>query len=167
MKKMLIAYYSWSNGNTQRVAEQLQAVTGADIMRIETVQPYQGGYDAVMRQGQDEVEAGYEPPIRPALYDVQDYDVIAIGTPTWWYTIAPAVKTFLHSNNWHGKTVIPFMTNGGWPGTVLRDMRAACCGASFVQEKEIRFDSTGGAELVTPQQEIDAWVEGVRAQVLI
>lgn len=40
MKKMLIAYYSWSNGNTQRVAEQLQAVTGADIMRIETVQPY-------------------------------------------------------------------------------------------------------------------------------
>ena len=58
------------------------------------------------------------------------------------------------------------MTNGGWPGTVLRDMRAACRGASFAQDKEIRFDSTGGAELVTPQQEIDAWVDGVRAQML-
>ena len=94
MKKMLIIYYSWSNGNTERVAKQLQAATGADSMRIETVQPYEGGYDAVVRQGQDEVEAGYEPPICPTPYDVQDYDIIAIGTPTWWYTMAPAVKTF-------------------------------------------------------------------------
>lgn len=42
MKKMLIVYYSWSNGNTKRIAEQLQTATGADIVRIETVQPYQG-----------------------------------------------------------------------------------------------------------------------------
>ena len=167
MKKMLIVYYSWSNGNTERIAKQLQTATGADIMRLETVKPYKGGYDAVVRQGQDEVENGYEPPICPTPCDVQDYDVIAVGTPTWWYTMAPAVKTFLHSNSWHGKTVVPFMTNGGWPGTVLRDMHAACRGAAFVQDKEIRFDSTGGANLVTPQQEIDTWVESVRAQLFV
>lgn len=46
MKKMLIVYYSWSNGNTKRIAEQLQAATGADIMRIKTVQPYQGSHIA-------------------------------------------------------------------------------------------------------------------------
>ena len=28
MKKMLIVYYSWSNGNTERIAQQLQAATG-------------------------------------------------------------------------------------------------------------------------------------------
>ena len=99
MKKMLIVYYSWSNGNTKRIAEQLQTATGADIVRIETVQPYQGTHNAVVRQGQDEVNTGYEPPIRPTPYDVQDYDIIAVGTPTWWYTMAPAVKTFLHSNS--------------------------------------------------------------------
>jgi len=117
----------------------------------------------VVRQGQDEVNTGYEPPIRPTPYDVQDYDIIAVGTPTWWYTMAPAVKTFLHSNSWHGKTVAPFMTNGGWPGTVLRDMRAVCRGASFAQEREFRFDSTGGPQLVTPQSAIDTWVDEVRA----
>ena len=51
MKKMLIVYYSWSNGNTKRIAEQLQTATGADIVRIETVQPYQGTHNAVVRQG--------------------------------------------------------------------------------------------------------------------
>jgi hypothetical protein len=163
MKKMLIVYYSWSNGNTKRIAEQLQAATGADIMRIKTVQPYQGSHNDVVRQGQDEVEAGYEPPIRPMPYDVQDYDIIAVGTPTWWYTMAPPVKTFLNSNSWYGKTVIPFMTNGGWPGSVLRDMRAACRGASFAQEREFRFDSTGGPNLVTPQSAIDTWTDEVRA----
>ena len=30
--------------------------------------------------------------------------------------LAPAVLTFLTTNDFSGKTVIPFMTNGGWPG---------------------------------------------------
>ena len=32
MKKMLIVYYSWSNGNTERVAGKLQQATGGDCM---------------------------------------------------------------------------------------------------------------------------------------
>ena len=31
MKKMLVVYYSWSNGNTKRIAEKLANETGADI----------------------------------------------------------------------------------------------------------------------------------------
>ena len=38
---LLIVYYSWSNGNTQKIAEQLRLATGADIARIETVKPYE------------------------------------------------------------------------------------------------------------------------------
>ena len=34
---LLIVYYSWSNGNTQKIAEQLRLATGADMARIETV----------------------------------------------------------------------------------------------------------------------------------
>lgn len=39
MKKMLIVYYSWSNGNTKRIAEQLQTATGADIVRMKPYSP--------------------------------------------------------------------------------------------------------------------------------
>ena len=86
MSRMLIVYYSVSNGNTRRIAEQMQQATGADIAEIRTVQPYTGSYQDIVDQGQREVERGYKPEIRPLAVDLADYDVIAVGTPTWWYT---------------------------------------------------------------------------------
>ena len=53
--KSLIVYYSLTNGNTKRIAEMLQQATQADIAEIQTVTPYTGGYDAVVAQGQEEV----------------------------------------------------------------------------------------------------------------
>lgn len=162
MSNMLIVYYSWSNGNTKRIAEQLRQAAGADIARIETITPYTGSYDDVVNQGQREVEQGCQPPIQPLKVNVADYDVIAVGTPTWWYTMAPAVLTFLKSNDWTGKTVIPFQTHGGWPGHVIKDMKAVCNGARFAHEMEIRFDSGGGDRLETPEHEIEAWIRAIR-----
>ena len=48
MKKMLVVYYSWSNGNTKKIAEQLANKTGADIARIETAEPYRGSHEEVV-----------------------------------------------------------------------------------------------------------------------
>jgi len=161
MKKMLIVYYSWTNGNTERIARKLQKVTGADMDRIETVIPYSGSYDEVVKQGQDEVNRGYQPEIVPLSFSVKDYDVIAVGTPTWWYTMAPAVLSFVKAQDFKGKTVIPFMTNGGWQGHVLRDIKRECAGADFLHEMEVKFDSSGGDHLETPEADIDAWAESV------
>ncbi len=162
-KKMLIVYYSVSNGNTKRIADALQNATDADIARIDTVTPYTGSYDEIVEQGQREVNRGYQPDIKPLDINVADYDVVAIGTPTWWYTMAPAVLTFLNSCDWNGKTVIPFQTHGGWPGRTIKDMKNACNGANFACERAIQFDSTGGEELVTAEAEIEAWTAQVRA----
>lgn len=162
MRKMLIVYYSWSNGNTERIAKQMQQVTGADIASIETAEPYLGSYDEVVSQGQREVNQGYQPQIKPLNVNVADYDVIAVGTPTWWYTMAPAVLTFLNSENWTGKEVIPFMTNGGWPGHVIKDIKRVCKGAKFVHEMEIQFDSNGGDRLETSEAKIASWLEQLK-----
>ena len=93
MKKLLIIYYSWSNGNTERIAKMLQSETDSDILKIDTVVPYSGSYDDVVNQGQNEVQRGYEPEIKPLDINIADYDVIAVGTPTWWYTMAPPAKS--------------------------------------------------------------------------
>lgn len=162
MKKLLIIYYSWSNGNTERIAKMLQSKAGGYIVKIDTVAPYSGSYDDVVNQGQYEVQHGYEPEIKPIDINVEDYDVIAIGTPTWWYTMAPAVRTFLHKQDFTGKIVVPFMTNGGWPGHVIKDMKEACQGAEVVCDMEVQFDSTGGSKLETSQEQIDQWVQDVK-----
>ena len=163
MKKLLIVYYSWSNGNTERIAKMLQKEVGGDLVKIDTVQPYIGSYDDVVNQGQEEVNRGYEPEIQPLGVDISDYDVIAVGTPTWWYTMAPAVLTFLHGQDFTGKTVVPFMTNGGWPGHVIKDMKAACKGAEVTCEMQVQFDSTGGDRLETSEKQIEQWIQKVKS----
>ena len=57
MKKVIV-YYSY-RGNTKSIDEMIQKSTGADIARIETVVPYDGDYNSVVNQGQDEVNSGY------------------------------------------------------------------------------------------------------------
>ena len=163
MKKLLIAYYSWSNGNTERIAKALQRIAGGELVKIDTAVPYSGSYNDVVEQGQREVEQGYEPELKPIDVDIASYDVIAVGTPTWWYTMAPAVKTFLHQNDLTGKIVVPFMTNGGWPGHVIKDMKNACTGAEFACEMQVRFDSNGGDHLETPDDQITTWAQRVKA----
>ena len=162
MKRVLTVYYSWSNGNTERIAKMLQKEIGGDIVRIDTITPYEGSYDDVVNQGQEEVQRGYEPEIKPLGVNISDYDVIAVGTPTWWYTMAPAVLTFLHTESFADKTVIPFMTNAGWPGNVIKDMKTACKGADIKYEMQIQFDSTGGSRLETPMEDITKWIQNVK-----
>ena len=163
-KKILVVCYSFSNGNTRMIARQLQQALGADYTEIETVTPYPpyGGFNSkVVSQGQREVDEGFQPEIKPLSVNVADYDVVAIGTPTWWYTMVPAVLTFLNSNDWSQKTVIPFMTHGGWPGHVIKDIQNGCVGAKFLPDMKIQFDSQGGSNMLTSQADINAWIERV------
>ncbi|MCI7199389.1 flavodoxin [Megasphaera elsdenii] len=162
MKKMLIVYYTWSNGNTERIASQLQRAVGADLERIEMVHPYEGSYDEVVAQGQREVNSGFMPDIKTLQHDPADYEVIAVGTPTWWYTMAPAVKTFLADHDFSGKKVILFQTHGGWPGHTLKNMEKACKGAAAGPSLAVQFDSSGGSKLMTAEKDIDAWIRDVK-----
>jgi len=156
--KTLVVYFSYSCGNTKHIAKMVQNALDADIAEIKPVHPYTGTYDEVVEQGHREVDRGFKPEIEPLPVALSDYDTIVVGTPTWWYTMSPAVLSLLTANNWAGKTVIPFMTNGGWPGHVIKDIEKACRDAIFKHEKEIQFDSNGGNRMITPKQELDKWL---------
>lgn len=160
MAKTLVVYYSWSNGNTEGIAERAAAALGADVARIETVVPYAGDYDEVVEQAKREVDRGHQPEIYPI--DIAEYDTVVVGTPTWWYTMAPAVARFFADNDWSGKTVATFMTHAGWPGTVIDDMEAASAKAAHGPSVEVRFDSSGGATQMTDDAEVEAWIEELR-----
>ena len=165
MKKLLIVYDSWSCGNTERIAKILQCTAGGDLWKLDTAEPYRGSYSEVVDQGQREVERGFEPELKPLGVDPAEYDCIAVGTPTWWYTMAPAVLTFLTTNDFTGKTVIPFMTNGGWPGHVIKDMEENCKGAAFAHEMQIQFDSKGKDHLETSEEVITEWIGQINTDI--
>ena len=93
-KKVLVAYFSHS-GNTRAVAERIAAATGADLFEIVPQKPYPAEYRAVVDQARREIAADYRPALKTDLPDAGRYDVIYIGSPCWWSTVAPPVATFL------------------------------------------------------------------------
>jgi hypothetical protein len=79
--------------------------------------------------------------------------------------MAPAVKAFFSTHDLTGKKVIPFMTNAGWPGSVIKDMTKAAKGAEVICPQEIQFDAQGGREQKTPQRAVEQWLEKVRKTI--
>lgn len=157
--KPIIIYYSY-DGNTRGVAQRIQRALGADAAELMPVTPYTGSYDDVVDQGQREVNSGYMPQLQPLDADLSGYDTVILGTPVWWYTFAPAMKTFLHGHDLTGKQVYPFATNGGWPGHTFQDFKKACPGAKVQAGLNLRFN---GDRQLTPEAELQAWIRGIHA----
>ncbi len=108
-KKALIAYFSWG-GTTQRMANQIQKIVGADVFRIEPVTPYPSEYTPCTEVAREEKENNVRPSIKGKVDNWEDYDVVFIGCPVWWWTTPMIIHTFCESYNFKGKTVIPFCT---------------------------------------------------------
>lgn len=110
-RKILVAYFS-ATGNTQRLAEQIITATGADAFQIEAAEPYAANpYDDSDRI-QNESYNNLRPGVATLPDNVEDYDVIFIGSPIWWHNPAMVVCTFLESYDLSGKVIVPFFTYG-------------------------------------------------------
>ena len=42
-----------------------------------------------------------------------DYEIIFIGSPNWFKTLAPPVMSFIQQNDFTEKIIIPFCNHGG------------------------------------------------------
>ena len=81
------------------------------------------------------------PPVcfRPELVNhidnMDDYDVVFLGFPNWWYTAPMAVFSFIEEYDLSGKTVVPFCAHGtGGLAASVRDITAALPDSAEVLE---------------------------------
>ena len=107
----LIAYFSWS-GNTEAVAREIQAQTGADLFEIVPAEPYTDDYDELLDIAQEEQSSDARPAIAETV-DLSSYDTVYLGFPNWWGDMPMILYTFLDEYDLSGKTVVPFNTSGG------------------------------------------------------
>ncbi|WP_231632079.1 flavodoxin [Flavobacterium sp. KJJ] len=112
-KKVLIVYLS-RTGNTKIVAEIIQNTVGGDIVAIELQKPYSKDYKENVDQVSKENERGYLPPLKTKIQNIEKYDFVFVGFPTWGMQLPPPIKSFLKQYNLDGKTIIPFNTNAGY-----------------------------------------------------
>lgn len=151
--KILIAFYSWS-GNTQDMAEQIQTYTNADIIEIVPIDSYPRDYKACVDQARQEINSKFKPPLKVIQTKIESYDIIIIGSPNWWSTIAPPVSTFLSSYDFTGKKILPFITHeGSRMGKSVEDIKLLCPGATVLNGLPVRGRSVSSSGI-----EIQKWL---------
>ena len=151
--KVLIIYYSRS-GNTREIANQIHERVGGEIVEIQTVEPYPDDYNAVTKQARQELDSGYKPPLKTKVENIRSYDVIFVGSPSWWSTIASPVRTFLSEHDLSGKTIVPFITHEGSElGRSVTDIMTICPNSTIPDGLAVR-----GRNAKTAQREVSEWL---------
>lgn len=155
---ILIAYFTWAEntevahpeevgidatisasvllpGNAAKLARWIHQRVGGDLFSIIVTEPYSSDYDECLDRAADEKAANARPALVNHLENMEDYDIIFLGFPNWWYTLPMAIHSFLEEYDFSGKTVIPFCTHGtgGLAGTI-RDLTAALPDSATVLE---------------------------------
>lgn len=148
--RVLVAYYSYS-GNTGRAAEIISDRLGADLFEIRMQHPYRGN---IYEVSQADLNNGVRPPLAARVEDMDTYDVVLLGYPTWWATMPMPVLSFLETYDFRGKIVIPFSSHGGtvW-GDSVSDLAKAVPGAYVGIGFEFHY--SGGRGL---SERIDDWL---------
>ena len=99
-------------GNTAKVAKEIAAQTGADLIEVKPAKAYPDGYDECC----DVALAEQEENARPELVEIPDlsaYDTIYLGYPIWWGDLPMFMYTLLENGDFSGKTILPFCTHEG------------------------------------------------------
>ena len=155
--KKLVVFYSYT-GHTKMIAESIQQKLNCDILEIKPVKPYSTDYQTVVDEEQNNSSVGKTPDIQKIDKNLNDYDEIIIGTPVWWYTIAPVIRTFLTQNDLSNKTIKPFATNAGWLGHTFQEIQKLCPNSKVDKGINIVFESYSD-NLVTSPDEIEKWID--------
>lgn len=155
-KKMLVVWYSWS-GNTETIGKHIQQTTGADVFVIEAEKPYSSDYNTCLDEAKKDINAGRRPAIKGNVPNIADYDVVFVGTPNWWSTMAPPVATFMSEHNLAGKTIAPFVTHGGGrEAACFRDMQKLAAQATFVKGYVV-----SGARVSSAKSDVEKWLKEI------
>ena len=152
----LIAYFSWS-GNTEQMAQFIQAETGGDLFQITPATPYTDDYNALLDIAQQEQGEDARPELAAQVENWDSYDVVFVGYPDWWSDAPMPVYSFLESYDWAGKTLVPFCTSGGSGfGRSLDRLPHSAPGATILEGLHINGDHVDGAA-----GEVAGWIDGL------
>lgn len=179
--KILIAYFTWAEntvvedesridvdattsasvlvpGNAARIAGWIQERTGGDLFSIVVTEPYSSDYDECLNRAADEKAANDRPELAYHVENMEQYDVVFLGFPNWWYTVPMAVHSFLEEYDFSGKTVIPFVTHGtGGMASTIDDMTASLPDSAVVLESI----GISRSEVEGAQETVNGWLDGL------
>ncbi len=158
--KTIVIYYGYGK-HTRMIAERVKEKLDCDILEIKPKVPYSSDYQTVVNETEDNLQTKETPEIENIDINLDNYDKVILGTPVWWYTITPPIRTFLTKYDLSGKIIYPFATNAGWIGSTFDEIRELCKG-TIKEEMNIKFTIDHAEnKLVTSDEKIDDWINKI------
>lgn len=156
--KILVAYFS-ATGTTKGVSQTIADILGADLYEIVPAEPYT---EADLNYSDDNSRSTIEmndPSARPAISgsveNMEQYDIVFVGYPIWWYDAPRIISTFMESYDFSGKTIVPFCTSGGSGiGSSGENLEALTDGAKWLSGQRLNGDSSA--------EDITEWIDSLR-----
>ncbi|WP_242837829.1 flavodoxin [Lacrimispora indolis] len=107
-------------GRVRAVADWIAEETGGELFSIQTsvVYPTDGG--KLIDYAAEEQDEKARPELTSQIENLDQYDTIFIGYPTWWYDMPMVMYSFFEEYDFTGKTIIPFNVHNGsrFSGTI-------------------------------------------------
>lgn len=157
--KVLVTYFSWS-GNGQQMARWISEETGGELFRIVPEKSYSEDYEACADRAKNELDNEIRPELSTHIdANIMDqYDVIYLGFPVWWYDLPMPVWTFLEEYDLAGKTVIPFFSHNGSSSGAnsVNSVFELAKGATVLNDEVL---SLRGSEVGGSETEVKEWAE--------
>ncbi len=132
--RVLVIFYSLSD-HTKEIATQIQDLTKADVFEIKTKNPLKTG-PALYLQIKQQLSTEAYPSFVGDLPDLQQYDMIFVGSPVWWDTVSTPVLGLLKKTDFEGKSVVPFATQGSNAGSFFDDFNKSARNATVLKGME-------------------------------
>lgn len=145
-----------ARGNTEMLARMIQKKIGGDLFSIETKKNYPTDYNTLVDEGEEENKESARLELKNQVKNMDDYDVIFLGFPNWWFDMPMPVYSFLEAYDFSGKTVIPFVTSAssGFSDTISEIKKALP--ESEVNENGLHIQME---EVKNGQDQVTQWLE--------
>lgn len=154
--KTLVVYYSYS-GNTKQVVDMIKEKKNFDVLEIKPVNAYSDDYQKVVDDEEAKMDMNEIIEIKDVNVNLDYYDRILLGTGVWWYKITPAVRSFLNKYDLKNKVIVPFITNGGWLGEALDDVKRYAKESNIKDAITIKFNGN----TMEDSNKVKSWIEGL------
>lgn len=150
-------------GNTEIIANMISDAVGAKKFQIMPVNVYpHKSYEECCEVAKREKHEHARPAFQGNI-DIKDFDVIFVGYPNWWSDLPMVMYTFFERHNWHGKTVIPFITHeGSGMGNTDHKVQVACHGAHTLVGQGLAIEGkVAQKDHATARKEVNTWLKGL------
>lgn len=153
--KSLIVFYSLE-GNCKFISEEIQAITKAEILRLKPIKDIKSKGFSKYIWGGKQVVMKIKPKLEAIDKNINDYDLIFLGTPVWAGSFAPAINTFLSENEIKNKKIVLFCCSGGGKGKTFEQLKEKLKGNEILGEFDFIEPLSKNKNEVN--KEIEGWI---------